>query len=136
MKHDRCGNVHKSQKNDEVSGGPKLFRRLTIITITLILVAAVVAVAGKMEHFSQKVDAEGAKKIDVVVELAAGEFYITSADMAEVATVDVEYDSRRIECIVEYDVRGATGELLLESALLRKRNIDTEENIWEVVLSF
>ena len=112
-----------------------MVRRLTAITIILILIAAVVAVAGRVEQFSQKVDPEGAKKVEVVVDLAAGEFYITAADMAEVATVEVEYDSRRVECVVDYDVHGTTGQLLLESTLLRKRNIDTEENIWEVVLS-
>ncbi len=112
-----------------------MVRRLTVITITLILVAAMVVVAGRMEQFSQKVDSEGAKNIEVVIELAAGEFYITAADMAEVATVDVEYDSRRVECVVDYDVRDATGQLHLESTLLRRRNIDTEDNIWEVVLS-
>lgn len=112
-----------------------MVRRLTAITTILLLVVAVAAVAGRVEQFSKKVDAEGAKKIEVVVELAAGEFYISAADMSEVATVEVEYDSRRVECVVDYDVRGATGQLLLESTLLRRRNIDTEDNIWEVVLS-
>ncbi|MDH3889944.1 MAG: toast rack family protein [candidate division Zixibacteria bacterium] len=112
-----------------------MVRRLTTITIVLILVAAVAVVAGRIEHFSKEIEAEGAKKVDVVIDLAAGEFYITTKDMAQVATVEVEYDSRRIECVVEYNVHGSTGELLLESALRRKRNIDTEENRWEVVLS-
>lgn len=112
-----------------------MVRRLTAIIIILFLIVAVAAVAGKVEQFSRKVEAEGAKKIEVMVELAAGEFYIATADMSEVATVEVEYDSRRVECLVDYDVHGATGQLLLESTLLRRRNIDTEDNIWEVVLS-
>lgn len=112
-----------------------MVRRLTTITIALVLVAVAVAVAGRIEEFSKKVDAEGAKKIEVVIELAAGEFYITSADMADVVAVEIEYDPRRVECVVEYEVRGATGQLLLESTLLRRRNINSDNNIWEVVLS-
>lgn len=112
-----------------------MVRWLTAITIILILAAAGVAVAGRIEQFTTKVDPDGAKKVEVVVELAAGEFYITPADMSEVAIVEVEYDSRRVECVVDYEVRGSTGRLFLESNLLRKRNIDTEDNRWEIVLS-
>lgn len=112
-----------------------MVRWLTTITIILILAAAGVAVAGRIEQFTTKVDPDGAKKVEVVVELAAGVFYITPADMSEVAIVEVEYDSRRVECVVDYEVRGSTGRLFLESNLLRKRNIDTEDNRWEVMLS-
>jgi len=109
--------------------------RTFVSAIALAATIALAAVADSLEHLSKKIDAEGAKRIDVAIEFGAGEIILTSADMAEVATVEVDYDPRRIECTVDYSVRGGAGRLLVKSELLRKRNVDTEENLWEVVLS-
>jgi len=107
----------------------------------LILIAALVAAgalssaAADLEHISKKIDADGARKIEASVEVGAGDITISSADISEVASVDVDYDPRRIDCTVDYDVRGGTGRLRLESELLRKHNVDTDNNVWDVVLS-
>ncbi len=109
--------------------------RVLVPAILIILVLTFSVSAGKMEHLSEKIDAEGAEKVEVSIEFGAGEIIISSDDMAEVATVDVDYDPRRIECEIDYNVRRGTGHLYLESIIRRKRNIDTEKNLWEVVLS-
>ncbi len=109
--------------------------RTSALAILIIFVLTFSASAGRMEHLSEKIDAEGADKIEVSIEFGAGEIILSSDDMAEVATVDVDYDPRRIECEIDYHVRRGTGYLHLESIIRHKRNIDTEKNLWEVVLS-
>ena len=109
--------------------------RTLVPAILIIFVLTFSVSAGKMEHLSEKIDAEGADKIEVSIEFGAGEIILSSDDMAEVATVEVDYDPRRIECEIDYNVRRGIGHLHLESIVRRKRNIDTEKNLWEVVLS-
>ena len=109
--------------------------RISVPAILIIFVLAFSASAGRMEQLSEKIDAEGADKIEVSIEFGAGEIILSSTDMAEVATVEVDYDPRRIECEIDYNVRRGIGHLHLESIIRRKRNIDTEKNLWEVILS-
>ncbi len=95
-----------------------------------------VALAGDLEQYTKKVEAEGAKELKVSVELGAGEFTIDVADMAEAAALEAKYDRRYVaDYEINYRVKGSTGILDVESVLRRKKNIDTERNLCHLTLS-
>ncbi len=112
-----------------------MVRRCAVLTIILLAVASATVQAGRKEHISESIDAEGARRIEATMDFAAGEFTISPDDINEVAQIEVDYDPRRVGCDIEYSVRGSTGRLSLESELNRKRNVDSENNRWDIILS-
>jgi hypothetical protein len=109
-------------------------KTLTAFSACLIL-AASTAWAAQMEHVKESIDAEGAQEIVVSLEFGAGELLIAGADQSEAAVLDIDYDARRGDYLAEYRMRGKTGYLDLETILRRHRDIDTQDNRWDVTLS-
>lgn len=105
-----------------------------MLVLIMTLVAASLS-AGDLERVTEHVDAEGAREISLTLEFGAGEITLIPADMEEAAIVDIQYNPRRVEYVVDYRAKGKTGILDLESSLRRKRNVDTEDNLWDMKLS-
>ena len=112
-----------------------MIKRSLITTAVLLLALAGITIAGRMQKKQQKIEAGNIDKLVVRCELGAGEFTILPVDMDNVAEVDIEYDSRRVEVSVDYEVKRSTGYLYLESDGLERSDVDTDDNIWDVKLS-
>ncbi len=111
-------------------------KRLAVVFAVITPLLWNVSLAGDLEEITKKVDAEGAKTLEVSVELGAGEFTIDVADMAEVTILEAEYDRRYVaDYEVSYRVKGSTGILDVESVLRRRKNIDTERNLCHLTMS-
>lgn len=108
-----------------------------LILALLVLALPLVSDAGsrQMEHDTVTVDAGDADEVDVVLEFDAGSLAIAPKAMAEVAIFHIDFDPRRHDHDVDYRVRGRTGRLRAESLHRRGRDVDTELNQWDVVLS-
>ncbi len=110
-------------------------RNALTVSLALVVLLAGLVMAGRKEHETHRIDAEGAKKIEVELEFGAGELRILPEDMSEAAVLDVLYDSRRVEYDIEYDVSKATGHLSIETNHRKRKSIDTDDNKLEMILS-
>ena len=93
------------------------------------------AQARGLEKATERVNAQGADKVEISVDFGAGELIVEVADIPEVAVLEVEYDPDQVDYEVTYRVRGSTGVLDLESLQRRKKDIDTDNNTWFLTLS-
>ncbi len=110
--------------------------RTFIIGIGVVLTAAGMALAGRLETIKQKFPASEVKSIVVKGDFSVGHFTIEPADMAEAASVDVEYDSEYLDCDATYEERAGKGFLDLTSESRRNHNHNGDtDNDWNVVLS-
>jgi hypothetical protein len=105
------------------------------LLLGLVLVLSGVNGYARTENLNKKIELDKADQLIVTCELGAGEFTIRPKDMTEAADVEVTYDSRDLECIVDYSERGSRGYLELESDHRRSNHKDTEDNIWDITLS-
>lgn len=108
---------------------------LTVFSLLLLAATVVLARGGGLKHESRSIDSEGAKNVVIIFEFGAGEVVIEPKDMDQVAEIDIEYNPRRVDYDIEYEVKGSTGYLDMESIHRRKTSIDTDENIWNIALS-
>ena len=109
--------------------------RATLILIILMLLFATVTAGNRYEEVTEKIDAEGADNIIVNLDFGAGTVRLEPGDIGEAAIVDIYYDARRVDYRIEYENKGGTGYLDLESELKKHRNNDDLDNEWDVVLS-
>ena len=110
-------------------------KKIIIFSTVLILILANVTIAGRWEKISKTIEAEGVEKVIIDADLGAGEFNLKSADIDDIAIIDIEYDSRKIDYEIDYDVKRSTGYLAFESESRRKNNIDTDDNLWDIIVS-
>ena len=110
-------------------------RKLTFIC-TLGLLCPALVLAGDYEVATHKVDAEGAERVEILVEFDAGELWIRSGDITEIARIEIEYDSRWMDYDIDYRKQGSTGQLTLESDFRRGRHDHGDiDNQWQLTLS-
>ncbi len=112
-----------------------VLRRSMILSGILVFLLAGLAIAGRMERKQQTIEPGDIDKVVIHCELGAGQFTITPVDMKNLADIDIEYDSRRVDVSVDYAIKHSTGYLDLESDGLERSDIDTDDNIWDVKLS-
>ncbi len=93
------------------------------------------AVGGVLEHKTETVAIQGADRISVNCSFGAGELVINPGDISDAARLEVAYDPRRVDYDVEYDVKGSTGYLRLDSEWKRHHNMNADDNRWDLVLS-
>ena len=110
-------------------------RRLSCLIILILIFSSSAVLAGRIETVRESIEAEGAERIVVEGDFAAGEFRITAGKIDLAAILDISYDPRRVEYVADYTVKRGRGYLYLESILRRKSNIDTEDNVWDIQLS-
>ncbi|HOP07759.1 MAG TPA: toast rack family protein [candidate division Zixibacteria bacterium] len=107
----------------------------TAAILSTILICAGLTAARSIETVDRTIEAEGAKKLDITIDFAAGELTIDPEDMSEAAKLHLEYDTRRVDYDIDYKLHGSTGSLYMETERLTKRDIDTEDNLWDLKLS-
>ena len=108
-------------------------RPLVSLTCVVILLGATLSLsAQEVERITKKIDAEGAKSMEIDIDIGAGELDLSTADMAEAAKIEVYYTPRYVRYDIDYSVRQETGQMFLESSH-RSRfhgDIDDLENEW------
>lgn len=110
-------------------------KKIAAYSLPLVILLFSLSLAGRMKHITEEIDADGAERIVLEVDLGAGEFHITTDDIAFAAVIDIEYNPRRTEYDISYEVKRSTGYLTLESSNRSHTNLDTDDNVWDIVLS-
>ncbi|MCP4706370.1 MAG: hypothetical protein GY865_17365 [candidate division Zixibacteria bacterium] len=112
-----------------------MFKRSLIFASLFLLIFVTILTAGKYETKIFSFPADDIKKLEVSIELGAGEFLLEVGNIDEIAKANVEYDDRSVDVYGEYKKRGTTGVIEFESEIRKKFNIDTDDNNWDIVLS-
>ncbi len=112
----------------------RIMKSALIAGLTLV-VAASGTPARDLARDTVRVEAKGAKRLDIKFHFGAGELHLTPADQHEVAMFDMSYDDRYYDHDISYEVVDGTGELDIDSKHDSDDEIDTEKNIWDVRLS-
>ncbi|HWR82649.1 MAG TPA: toast rack family protein [Candidatus Deferrimicrobium sp.] len=110
-------------------------RRVLLFGLGLIVIAAGLLAAGRREQETRRIATEGAQKIETELEFGVGELRVLSDDIAEAAVVDLNYDPRRVEYDIDYQVKDETGHLYVESSTRRRSNMDSDDNRLDLTLS-
>lgn len=110
-------------------------KKTFVIVLSGLLLLSGLTVAARKDHVTEKVELKDADEIVLRCDLGAGEFSITPGDITEAAIIDITYDPRRIDYYVEYEEKRGKCYIDLESDHRSSSNIDTEDNIWDIVLS-
>jgi hypothetical protein len=105
------------------------------ILVAVLLVAAGMVVADRVEQVSEVVSAEGADRLEVELDFGAGELLIMPEDIEEAAKLDIYYTPRWVRYDIDYQKRGETGHLFLETSHRGKSVHSDSENEWRLVLS-
>lgn len=105
-----------------------------ILAVGILLIGGMTE-AARRENVIEKVETKGAKEVVVKCDLGAGEFSISPKDITEAAVIDITYNPRRIEYYVNSEVKRGKCYIELESEHRSHSNMDSEDNIWDIVLS-
>jgi hypothetical protein len=95
---------------------------------------ALSASAGEWKTDTRAIPAEGAKKLEITCNFAAGRLNIEPGSISEAIKIDAEYDPDRVDLEVDYRVRGESGRLKIETTH-HGRNIDSDDNQLNLTLS-
>jgi len=107
----------------------------TTLIAALVVVTATVGMARSLSHEMVRVDAEGADRLDVSFEFAAGELRLEPGSHDEAAVFDISYDDRDYDHEINYRVSGKTGELTVKCEHDNGHDLDTDDNEWLVTFS-
>jgi len=110
-------------------------KKISLLLIVLTIFTVATVTADRFEEVTEKIDAEGADKLVVVFDFGAGTLVIEPGDIEEAAIVDIFYDTRRVDYLIDYKKRGNTGYLDMESVIRKHRNVDDLDNEWDATLS-
>ena len=106
-----------------------------ILAIIGVLFLGSFVMAARSEQITEKIELKDADEVVVQCELGAGEFTITPRDMSEAAIIDITYNPRRVDYIIDYEEKRGKCYIDLESDHHSSSNFDTDDNIWDIVLS-
>ncbi|UCE24257.1 MAG: hypothetical protein JSU74_13360 [Candidatus Zixiibacteriota bacterium] len=110
-------------------------RKAVILSMIAVLGLTSMVIAARTEQVTKKIEMKDADEVVLRCELGAGEFTISPGDIAEAAIVDITYNPRRVDYFVDSEEKRGKCYIELESEHHSKSNIDTENNIWDIVLS-
>ena len=110
--------------------------RIAIVAITVILLSAVLAVADEYVTREEVFPQDSISLLSINADFGAGDLRVRADDIADIARIDIEYDAEKIKVDLVYEKDDDIGFL----DLMSKRNrdgdgFDTEDNMWDVVLS-
>lgn len=106
---------------------------MTMLWFSLLLAGMISA--ADLENKSFVFPGDKVEKLIIRADLGAGRFDVNTADMTEIFKADVEYDPRRLRVYADYEKEDGIGYLDFGSDLNWKKNIEGEENIWDITLS-
>jgi hypothetical protein len=110
--------------------------RKTVVTSALVLLLAGVVAADRARHSTEVIPSDGARDAVVDIQFAAGKLIVNPRDMADLAELDLFYDPKFVDVIIEKDVRGQTLYVSAESDFDNdRRDMHDIDNDWDVNLS-
>lgn len=108
-------------------------------SIVLAGVCLALSGAGFSRDFEQEkkiIPAEGAQRVNLDLSFGVGELTIMPGTDVDIASIDLDRDVSRVRETFEYETRGGTSYVTLESHPRKKlHNIDSDINLWEMTIS-
>ena len=107
--------------------------KLTVL-LTFIFLLTLSAHA-RIEEATEKVEMGDAEEVVIQCDFGVGTFRIIPKEMDEAALVEVSYNPRYFEYHIDSKIKRNQLYIDLESECTRKKNIDTDDNNWDIYLS-
>lgn len=102
----------------------------------LVTFAGTGAFARDFEEGKKVIPAEGAQRVDLDLSFGVGELTIMPGKGEDIAVINLDRDISRVRETFEYETRGGTSYVTLESRPRKKlHNLDSDNNLWEMILS-
>lgn len=108
--------------------------RIHVATILALLVGATVC-SDPIKHEKVSIAADGAKKIRYDIELGASTFEIHGGAIAGGLEATVSYDPDYYRFESDFTLKGDVGTVSLQSDTRSHRDIDTDDNRWDITVS-
>lgn len=106
------------------------------LTSAVILLAAGSIWSRDYEQEKKVIPAEGAQRVNLELSFGVGHLTIEPGTDADIATIDLDRDISRVRETFDYETRGGTSYVTLESRPRKSiHNLDSEHNDWEMTLS-
>ncbi len=106
----------------------------TLVAVAILALGGMTQAASR-ERVTEKVEIKSADEVVLQCDLGAGEFSISPGDMAEAAIINITYNPRRIEYYVDSEEKRGKCYIELESEHRSHSHMDSDDNIWDIVLS-
>lgn len=110
-------------------------KRITRIFPILMIFFCPLILSAKNVDVTEKVDMKGASEAVLKCDFSVGKFYIKPADISEFAIADISYNDRKVEYLVEADVKRDRCFVNMETEYLTKHSMDSDDNNWDIQLS-
>lgn len=110
-------------------------KKSILILSVLFIVLCPLLVSARNVDATEKVDMKGASEAVFRCDFSVGEFNIKPADLSEFAIADISYNDRKVEYFVESEIRRDRCYVDMETEYLRKHDMDSDDNIWDIQLS-
>ena len=107
-----------------------------ILTTALVLLLSGAALSRDYEQENKVIPAEGAQRVNLDLSFGVGHLTIAPGSNADIAVIDIDRDLSRVRETFDYETRGGTSYVTLESRPRKSvHNLDSEHNDWEMTLS-
>lgn len=110
----------------------KLLKLLVIVTILLLVSSSIFP---RTQEAVEEVEIDGAKTVVLEGDMAIGNFRITPKDMDEAVKFVIEYNPRHFDYYIDSETKRGKRYIDFSTECLRKRNIDSDENEWDITIS-
>ena len=88
------------------------------------------------EQEKKIIPSEGAQRVNLDLSFGVGRLTIAPGSNADIAVIDIDRDISRVRETFDYETRGGTSYVTLESRPRKSvHNLDSEHNRWEMTLS-
>lgn len=109
---------------------------IMLLSLGLFAVTFASGSARTMDQEKKVIPADGAQRVNLDLNFGLGELTISPGSGADVAVIDLDRDLSRVRESFEYETRGGTAYVTLESRPRSKsHNLDSHDNIWDMTLS-
>lgn len=107
-----------------------------ILTTVLVLLLSGTVLSRDYEQEKKIIPSEGAQRVNLDLSFGVGHLTIAPGSNADIAVIDIDRDISRVRETFDYETRGGTSYVTLESRPRKSiHNLDSERNEWDVVLS-
>lgn len=110
----------------------KLLKLFVIVTILLLVSSSIFP---RTQEAVEEVEIDGAKTVVLEGDMAIGNFRITPKDMDEAVKFVIEYNPRHFDYYIDSETKRGKRYIDFSTECLRKRNIDSDENDWDITIS-
>jgi len=111
-------------------------KTIVLFSTALIVLAGVSGFSRDSELENKVIPADGAQRVNLDLNFGVGNLTITPGTSADVVVIDLDRDPSRVRETFEYETRGGTSYVTLESRPRNKsHNLNSNNNHWDMTLS-